>query len=248
MRGEARYTASMIEIIPTNTCPPDLAELGRRTEQFAGYASHVQLDIDDGKFAPVTSWPYFDGQWQALEEMMGRAEMLPGADRIEYETHLMVEDPIRLGGLLARAGCRRVIPHIEALRDPRAAHAAFYAWRQAGAREIGLAILIDTPLSDLEPLVRECEVVQIMSIATLGAQGAPYDPRATERIAELHAKYPRLIIAVDGGVSEKNIEELARAGTTRFGVGSAISKAPDPKTAYEALKSLAESANSKDSP
>jgi len=91
-------------------------------------------------------------------------------------------------------------------------------------------------------MITACDVVQVMSIATLGKQGAPYDVRAIARIKELHTKYPELVISVDGGVSEKNIADLARAGARRFGVGSAITKAPDPKAAYLNLKAIAESA------
>jgi pentose-5-phosphate-3-epimerase len=81
-----------------------------------------------------------------------------------------------------------------------------------------------------------------MSIAQLGKQGAAFEPRIIPRIEELRAMYPSTTIAIDGGVSEKNIAELVRAGATRFGVGSAISKASDPKVAYENLKTLAENA------
>lgn len=225
----------MIEIIPTNTCPPDLQELGTRTGQFAQYAPHVQLDVADGKFVPALSWPYGPGQWEELEEMARAGERLPLADTCLYEVHLMVEDPLRIAGLLAKVGCQRVIPHIETLRDERAAHAAFYAWKASGAREIGIAILIDTPLSDLDPYIGECASVQVMSIATLGAQGAAFDDRAIERIVQLHERYPRLVISVDGGVSLHNIASLARAGATRFGVGSAISKAARPEEAYASL-------------
>ena len=59
------------------------------------------------------------------------------------------------------------------------------------------------------------------------------------RIRELHDTYPALAIAVDGGVGEANIAKLAQAGATRFGVGSAITKTPDPAAADEALLAMA---------
>lgn len=229
-----------IEIIPTNTCPPDVAELARRSKSLSAFSKWVQLDVSDGAFTPVRSWPYNDAQWSELESMAAGA--LPYAGILNYETHLMVEDPARVGELLARAGCSRVIAHIEVFANPDAALAAFAQWKAAGAREVGLALLIDTPLSALEGSIAECDVVQVMSIAKLGSQGAAYDPRAITRIAELHTKYPRLTIAVDGGIGESNIADLARAGARRFGVGSAISKSPDPAAAYRRLQELAEGA------
>jgi pentose-5-phosphate-3-epimerase len=79
-----------------------------------------------------------------------------------------------------------------------------------------------------------------MSIATLGKQGAPFDERIFERIEILHARFPAAVISIDGGVSVTNIERLAKAGARRFGVGSAITKAPDPKVAYTQLLALAQ--------
>jgi len=225
----------MIEIIPTNTCPPDRAELERRSLQFARFAPRVQLDIADGAFVNARSWPYSEDG----EEAIGA---LPGAPQLSYEVHLMVEHPRALGEELARAGASRIIGHVEAFADAAAARSALNAWKSAGASEAGLAILFDTPFSSLQPLVAFCDVVQIMSIGKLGYQGAPFEQGSFERIRQLHAAYPDLIIEADGGVSEKNIEELVRAGATRFGIGSAITKAPDMKTAYEKLKSLAENA------
>ncbi len=232
----------MIEIVPTNTCPPDFAELSRRSLIFAGFADQIQLDIDDGAFAPELSWPYLSGQWAELEEMAVGARRLPCADKLAYETHLMVEDPIRIGELLARVGCMRVIAHVEAFHGTQSTIEAFSTWRAAGAVEVGLAILIDTPLSVLEPHIGKCDVVQMMSIARLGAQGASFEPRVVPRIQELHAKYPDLTIAVDGGVSPANIAELVRAGATRFGVGSAIIKSPDPAATFIHMKKIAENA------
>ncbi len=238
----------MIEIIPTNTCPPDFAELARRSEAFAKFAQWVQLDIDDGVFAPEISWPYQSGQWAELEEMAASgfgkltasAKALPYSVTLKYEAHLMVDDPLRIGELLARVGCERVLAHIEAFGKPQGAKDAFLAWKSAGAKETGLAILIDTPLSALDALVPVCDAVQIMSIAKLGYQGASFDSRAIGRIKELRAKYPELTIEVDGGVSEANIAELVQAGARRFGVGSAISRSNDPASAYARIKTAAE--------
>lgn len=232
----------MIEIIPTNTCPPNFAELSSRSESFAKFAEQVQLDIDDGVFAPVISWPYQGGQWTELEEMATRAQALPCSDILKYETHLMVEDPFHIGELLARVECSRVIAHIESFENAESVKDAYLAWKSAGAKEVGLAILIETPLSNLDTSIHLCDVVQIMSIAKLGSQGAKFDGRAISRIQELHAKYPELTIAVDGGVSESNIAGLVRAGARRFGVGSAISKSNDPASAYARIKTAAENA------
>lgn len=232
----------MIEIIPTNTCPPTLAELSLRSRAIAQFSPHIQLDVDDGAFAPEISWPYHDGEWAELEKMAVNEEMLPFSDVLKYEAHLMVEEPLRVGELLARVGCSRILAHVEAFEDAQSVVDAFEAWKMAGAVEVGLAVLIDTQLSALEPYIEKCNAVQLMSIAKLGRQGAPFESRIIHRIEELHNRHPDLTIAVDGGVSETNVAQLVRAGASRFGVGSAIMKAQNPKAAYENLKTIAENA------
>ncbi len=229
----------MPEIIPTNTCPKDLAELAERSRAFAAYAPQVQLDVCDGSFVPAISWPYGAGQWDELVRMTQVGEKLPHAEAVRYEAHLMIESPRACGELLAQVGVPRIMGHFEASGSIDNARETLRAWRESGAREVGLALLIDTPLERVEPLIAELDCVLLMSIEKLGAQGAAFQPRIYERIRQLHAAHPSLTVAIDGGVSEQNIAELARAGASRFGVGSAISKAADPKKAYETLFSLA---------
>lgn len=232
----------MIEIIPTNTCPVDFPELSRRSDAFRKFATSVHLDIDDAKFAPVLSWPYHVGQWSELESMIKNGEKLPFADTLYYEAHLMVNEPLQIGSYLARAGCHRIIAHVETFIDARSVKEAFSAWRAAGAAQVGLAVLIDTPLSVLDQYVSQCDEILLMSIPRLGKQGAAFDERIFKRIHGLHEKYNDVIIGIDGGVSESNIVQLVQAGARRFGVGSAITKTPEPSSAYEHLLALASDA------
>jgi ribulose-phosphate 3-epimerase len=232
----------MIEIIPTNTCPPDLAELTERSKLFSEFSTHVQLDIGDGAFVPARSWPYLPDQSAELDVLIRDAQGLPYSDILTYEVHIMAEEPREIGVRFARAKVRRIIGHVEAFADSEEVRTALSAWRSAGAGEVGLALLLDTPLPVIAPLLPACDVVQLMSIARLGYQGAKFEPQIYERIKEVRTAHPDMVIEIDGGVSESNIAKLVSAGATRFGVGSAITKAENPKTAYEHLKSLAESA------
>ncbi len=222
-------------ILPTNTCPPDLLELEKRTAFAVPFAPEIQLDAADGVFAPVTSWPYLEGQWAELESMATAGTRLPHADKIVYEAHLMVQDPAPLGTLLARVGCTRILPHVETLKGKEMARAMFAAWKDAGAKEVGISLLLDTPLTAIEPYAEFCDVVQLMSIAKVGAQGQPFDESIYSRIEEVRTMFPEMMVAVDGGVAENNVEALTRAGANRLCVGSAISKAADPAATYAAI-------------
>ncbi|KKW19586.1 MAG: Ribulose-phosphate 3-epimerase [Parcubacteria group bacterium GW2011_GWA2_51_10] len=223
----------MIEIVPTAVVlkTEDL----QLCSKLSAFAEWVHIDIDDGIFAPVISWPY-------TKKGIYEVPDLSALGNLKAEIHLMVETERKIGLLFARAGARRIIGHVEAFDTTEAAHGALDVWKKAGA-EAGLSILLDTPLPVLGPLVPACDFVQVMSVATIGLQGALFDPRAIERIAELNALYPELLISVDGGVSSSNIVDLARAGARRFSVGAAISKSADPAKTYAALKIAAESAS-----
>ncbi len=238
--SQTRSASNGLEIIPTNTCPPDYPELVRRAKAFGMFAPHTHLDISDGKFTPVVSWPYANDQLTELEKMADERVVLPLAKVSYYEVHLMVQEPLRIGTLMARVGCRRILAHIETFHSAHSVKEAFSVWRAGGAEEVGLALLLDTPLSAIDEYVSQCDAVLLMSIPTLGKQGAPFDERIFARIRELHQKYPELVIAVDGGVGDKNIVELVKAGATRFGVGSAITKTADPAAAYHSLFNVVE--------
>ena len=228
----------MSEIIPTNTCPPDLAELSQRSMAFTQFSKYVHLDVGDGSFTSVISWPCGEKQFAELLTMASGQSKLPYSNEISYEVHLMVNEPQDLGLQFARAGAKRIIAHVEAFQDATEAHSSLDLWKDGGAREVGLAILIDTPLTVIEPLVPICDVIQLMSIETIGAQGAKFDPRVIARIEELHKKFPKKVLAVDGGVNEKNIALLTAAGASRFCVGAAIVKAKNPANAYRKIVEL----------
>lgn len=223
-----------IEIIPTCVAR-DTSDLASSIQKIRTFATAVHIDVDDGIFAPHLSWPYTG----AGEYVPFDLSVLAG---MTSEVHLMVEEPREIGCTFARAGVFRVIGHIEAFPDTEAAHGALDAWKQNGAAEVGLALLMDTPFELVEPLVSVCDVVHLMSIASIGTQGIPYDESAPARVAEFHSRFPDTRISVDGGVSERNIIDLVRAGARSFGVGSAIMRSEHPAEAFEQLKTLAESA------
>jgi len=209
-----------------------MAQLTERSAWFVRFAKEIQIDVSDGIFAPPVSWPYEESQWGELEHAAAAHTQLPHSDELFYEAHLMVGDPGPVGSLLAAVGCKRLLAHVETLKDVESVQAMFDAWKQAGAQEVGIAVLIDTPLDRLSPFIKLCDSVQLMSIARIGAQGEAFDERALSRVEELHARYPSLMVAVDGGISEANIEALVRAGANRLCVGSAISRADNPEVAY----------------
>ena len=223
-----------IEIIPT-CVPNDLADLSSKVDVIRPFAGDIHIDITDGVFAPKCTWPYqAKGNFSPFD--------LSVAEGLQAEIHLMVQAPRDIGLAFARAGAHRILGHVEAFDDQESVHAALAAWKHAGAKEVGLGVLMQTPFEMLEHHLFIVNVIHLMTIARIGTQGIPYEASAPQRVRAFHRLHPDMLIGVDGGVSEKNIRELARAGARRFGVGSAISRAQDPAAAYAALKSLASAA------
>lgn len=216
----------MPEIIPT-VVPKSLTDVVEAQKKYAPMSRTLHIDITDGIFTPEKTWTVQPG------------ERLPDAANTFYEAHLMVLSPLQAGMMFARAGARRIIAHVESFNNAECAREAFDMWQKAGAEEWGVALKLDTPLEKMLHYAQLCDFVHVMTIGTIGKQGAPYDERALPRIAQLRARYPKLIISVDGGTNEKNIAELAKVGAQRFCVGSTLAKSKHPEDMYVRLQKAA---------
>lgn len=189
-----------------------------KVEQVAGLAARVQLDIMDGIFTPERTWR----RAADLERILGQ---------VKFEAHLMVRRPEEtveewLGF------CDRLIIHPESTEHPAA---VLETINQSGVQP-ALALLLDTPLEELAPLIDQVGVVQLMAIAVIGHHGEQLDQRVYERIRALRREYPNVKINVDGGVTLANAAELARAGADGLVVGSAIWQAANTAAAIDALR------------
>lgn len=216
----------MMEIVPT-VVPKSLEDVVAARKRYGAFAPALHVDIADGIFAPNTTWS------------VSPVEKLPDAATANYEVHLMVQNPLQAGLSFARAGARRIIGHVEAFDHAERVQEAFDMWQKAGAKEVGIAVLMETPLEELTVYVGLCDFVHMMTIATIGKQGIPFDPRSIERVAMFHTRYPHVTISVDGGESKDTIGKLIAAGATRFCVGSALSKAKDPEKEFARLQKIA---------
>ncbi len=219
----------MLEVVPT-IVPDTFADIQSLRKRFSSFLTSLHVDATDGVFAPNVTWTPADG------------EVLPDSDAISYRAHLMVAEPRALGFAFLKAGAKMLEAHAEAFTTPAEGLTVFDAWRNMGAEKIAIALKFDTPLKAVEPYLDAIDYVRLMTIAKIGTQGIPFDEGAIGRVATFHERYLGIDIAVDGGVSEENIMELAKAGATSFTAGSAIAKAKDPAAEYRRLLALAESA------
>ncbi len=182
------------------------------------FASWVQLDIADGDFAGPETWSNPDD--------------LRGINStVRKEVHLMIQEPERVLREWMDV-VDRVYVHYEATRQFESLVSAFSSSRT----ELGIALSLETPISVLAPYRESIKNVQLMSIASLGSYGSPFDERVFEKISILRDAHPSVTISVDGGVQLELLKRLRDAGVSHFVVGSAIFSVKDPEHAYEELE------------
>jgi ribulose-phosphate 3-epimerase len=193
-------------------------------------ATCLQVDIVDGKFVPLVSWPFTEAN-DPLGEIL-RLRELPS--NLELEVDCMVKDPLQYLDTLYTCGVRRIIIHYGSTTD----YEAVFTHARTHRYTLGLAFTNDYTVSELEPYLASVDFVQVMGIKTVGAQGLPFDERTLSTVRAIRTLYPELPISVDGAVNQETILRLKEAGANRFAPGSAVAKAEDPAVAYKQLCAL----------
>lgn len=206
------------------------SELQAWAESLEGTASILQIDIVDGVFANPASWPFVEDDVETAW-----SQLLLLQKDFEVEVDCMVREPLHYLNTLIEHGVQRVVVHWGSMSDvdPVIEHARLHGY------QLGLAITNDDPLKDVLEVVPEFAWVQVMGIAQVGTQGQGFDPRTIRTVRELHMRFPKLVVAVDGSVNAATLPLLKLAGAGRFAPGSAISRADDPVQAYKQLFALA---------
>jgi ribulose-phosphate 3-epimerase len=103
----------------------------------------------------------------------------------------------------------------------------------------GLALNPSTPVSLLEEVVYDLDLVLIMSVNP-GYGGQSYLPQSTDKIRRTRAlldhRGSSAVVEVDGGITIETIAEAWGAGADTFVAGTAVFGAADPAHAVRELK------------
>ena len=199
-----------IEIAPS-ILAADWTRIGEQVrEAEAAGADALSLDVMDGAFVPPIT---FGAQMLAA---------IRPITALPIEAHLMVEQPERQIDAFAEAGANCITIHIESTRHP---HRALQQIRAHGC-EAGITLNPGTPIAALDPLLQECDRVQIMSVNP-GWGGQQFIPNSLARIRDARdrldaAGRPEAPVAVDGGVNADTIAQITIAGATWLVAGSAV--------------------------
>jgi ribulose-phosphate 3-epimerase len=174
----------------------------------------LHLDIMDGHFVPNISF--------GVEVI----KMLRTVDpNIEFDAHLMVEDPDMMIDQLAVAGVNAVTVHSEACKH---LYRTLEKIKKLGM-QTGVALNPSTDFSVLEYVVKASVVdkVLIMTVEP-GFGGQKFIPMSLVKIANLHKwrdkQGGKFTIQIDGGVTMENINDTIKAGAEKIVIGSSLFK------------------------
>lgn len=188
-------------------------------------ADWFHLDVMDGMFVPNISFGQFIIQQVAK-------------DAKKYlDVHLMIEQPERYIESFAEAGAHGITVHAEATNH---LHRVIQQIKAAGCKA-GVALNPHTPVSVLENVIEDLDLVLIMTVNP-GFGGQKFIYQSLQKIRQVYdmiiVRNSPAIIEVDGGIGLQNARKVLEAGARVLVAGSAVFKAEDPAKVIRELKGL----------
>ncbi len=209
-------------LIAPSILSADFAYLGDalKTLESAG-ADWIHVDVMDGHFVPNLTIG------APVVHALRQVTTLP------LDVHLMIEKPDALIPDFAKAGADILTVHVEACTH---LHRTLQLIKSLGVKA-GVSLNPHTPVSVLEPVIDDLDLILIMSVNP-GFGGQAFIPYSLEKIKQAKALIGerRIHLEVDGGVGLTNIAEILTAGADTIVAGSAIFNAPNMSETIQQLR------------
>ncbi|MBD9178253.1 MAG: ribulose-phosphate 3-epimerase [Odoribacter splanchnicus] len=213
-------------IVSPSLLSADFLNLGRDVEMVnESAAGWMHLDIMDGVFVPNISYGL------PIVSAVKKIACKP------LDVHLMIVQPERYVEAFQKAGADILTVHIEA--SPHL-HRTLQHIKSLGMKA-GVALNPHTPVSSLEDIIQDIDVVLIMSVNPgFGGQSfIGHSLKKVEKLKQLIGQSgSQALIEVDGGVNLQTGRQLVDAGANALVAGSFVFNSADPQTTIEELNKL----------
>ncbi|MBM3920230.1 MAG: ribulose-phosphate 3-epimerase [Sphingomonadales bacterium] len=219
----------MSVIIAPSVLSADFGNLQRDCEMInQSDAGWYHVDVMDGVFVPNISFGF-----PVMNVLKKHATKT-------LDVHLMIVEPDRYIQRFAEAGSAVLTVHYEACTH---LHRSLAEIKKHGMKA-GVALNPHTPVSNLNDIIQDCDLVLVMSVNP-GFGGQAFIENTYRKVSELKElilkNNAHTLIEIDGGVSEQNALSLSRAGADVLVAGNAVFATPDPSATIAALHKTANS-------
>lgn len=188
-------------------------------------ADWFHVDVMDGVFVPNISFGF------PVIEACKKVAKKP------LDVHIMIANPDQYIEQFAKSGADILTFHYEASTH---VHRTIQAIKAAGMKA-GISLNPHTPVSLLEHVIADLDLVLIMSVNP-GFGGQKFISEAIEKVRQLKkliaGKGSKALIEVDGGVNLETGKLLVEAGADALVAGSFVFGSSNPEETISSLKKL----------
>jgi ribulose-phosphate 3-epimerase len=186
------------------------------------FAKKIHIDFMDGIFVPRKSFE------------ISNLNLIENYPSIQFEIHLMVEDPLKyLKNLAKFKNLKKVLFHFESIvkKNPKSILKKF----KEKNFQVFLVLNPQTDIGLIYPYLNDFDGIMLMSVNP-GKQGQDFIDLTYKRIKLLKALKKNLIIQVDGGINKNNYRKVIDFGADIISIGSYISNSKNPKKTFINIK------------